>query len=127
MSDPRHWLAATLCALAVVGAPAPASAQADSFPSKPIKLIVPFPPGGGADLTARTLAQSPDTIAALQEPLHSDVVEALAQSIAHIYWFTVPLAALAVVNALRVAISPKALSDYRSPAEEPGEARNPVR
>jgi EmrB/QacA subfamily drug resistance transporter len=58
----------------------------------------PLPPG----FSARTLAQSPDTIAALQEPLHSDVVNALAQSIAHIYWFTVPLAALAVINALRL-------------------------
>ena len=28
----------------------------DAFPSKPIKLIVSFPPGGGADLTARTVA-----------------------------------------------------------------------
>ena len=32
-----------------------ASAQ-DVFPSKPIKLIVSFTPGGGADLTARTVA-----------------------------------------------------------------------
>jgi EmrB/QacA subfamily drug resistance transporter len=58
----------------------------------------PLPPG----FTARTLAQSPSTIANLQEPLHSDVVSALADSIAHIYWFTVPLAVLAVVNALRL-------------------------
>jgi EmrB/QacA subfamily drug resistance transporter len=58
----------------------------------------PLPPG----FTARTLAQSPDTIAALPEPLHSDVVAALADSIAHIYWFALPLAVLAVVNALRL-------------------------
>ncbi|MFO1397418.1 MAG: tripartite tricarboxylate transporter substrate binding protein [Burkholderiales bacterium] len=52
-----HWLAAALVALAALASTAPAHAQADNYPSKPIKLIVPFPPGGGADLTARTLAQ----------------------------------------------------------------------
>jgi len=51
-----HWLAATMIALATLVPPLTASAQ-DGYPTKPIKLIVPFPPGGGADLTARTLAQ----------------------------------------------------------------------
>lgn len=41
--------------LVLLGAIAPASAQTD-FPSKPITLVVTYPPGGGADAMARLLA-----------------------------------------------------------------------
>jgi tripartite-type tricarboxylate transporter receptor subunit TctC len=34
-----------------------AGAIAQSYPVKPVRLIVPFPPGGGVDVTARTFAQ----------------------------------------------------------------------
>src|SRR6187431_971738 len=40
-------------ALATVGLPA----MAQSFPNKPIKLIVPYPPGGSSDIIARAISQ----------------------------------------------------------------------
>jgi tripartite-type tricarboxylate transporter receptor subunit TctC len=36
---------------------APAFAQDGAFPSRPLRLIVPFPPGGGTDVLARVMAQ----------------------------------------------------------------------
>lgn len=36
--------------------PAAAQAQPSSFPSKPIRFIVPFPPGSGSDISARFFA-----------------------------------------------------------------------
>lgn len=44
-----------------------APARADNFPSRPITLIVPFPPGGSTDVAARIMADK--MVAALGQPV----------------------------------------------------------
>ena len=53
MSNPmhrRHMLAAGLLAMCGI-------ALAQPYPSKPVKLVVGFAPGGAADIVARTLQE----------------------------------------------------------------------
>ncbi|NKC29565.1 tripartite tricarboxylate transporter substrate binding protein [Roseomonas sp. BU-1] len=51
----RRTLLATLAAPALP--PSLARAQADGFPSRQVRIVVPFPPGGGLDALARALAE----------------------------------------------------------------------
>ena len=44
-----------VCVAALALAATNAAAQA--YPSKPIKLVAPYPPGGGVDVVARALAE----------------------------------------------------------------------
>ena len=46
-------MAATAFAAAAVNAQSPA----DKYPERPIKIIVPFAPGGSTDILARVIAQ----------------------------------------------------------------------
>ncbi len=48
----------TCLALAVAFFAAPTATFAQSYPNKPIKWIVPYPPGGGSDVTARLIANA---------------------------------------------------------------------
>jgi tripartite-type tricarboxylate transporter receptor subunit TctC len=43
--------------IAGIGATVLAPARAQEFPNKPIRLIVPYPPAGASDITARLIAE----------------------------------------------------------------------
>ena len=55
MRTKRHLLA--LLALAGLGLTAHAQTAATDWPNKPIRWVVPFPPGGAMDAIARTLGE----------------------------------------------------------------------
>ena len=50
----RRWM---LGALAALGTGASPSAHAQAWPSKPIRIIVPYTPGGSSDIIARAISQ----------------------------------------------------------------------
>ena len=56
------------------------AARADNFPSRPITLIVPFPPGGSTDVAARIMADKMG--AALGQPVIVENVGGAGGSIA---------------------------------------------
>jgi tripartite-type tricarboxylate transporter receptor subunit TctC len=45
------------CLACIVAAATPLAAQAQTFPSKPVRIIAPYPPGGAVDLLARYLCE----------------------------------------------------------------------
>ncbi len=66
MKSVKKLLVITMC-MGLIGA-LPALAGADEYPTRPISIIVPFPPGGVADLVARPFA------AAMEKHLKQPVV-----------------------------------------------------
>ncbi|MEO6322492.1 MAG: tripartite tricarboxylate transporter substrate-binding protein, partial [Polaromonas sp.] len=63
----RTWLCVLASAAALC---AGASAQAQTFPNKPIKIVVPFSAGGATDVLARVLAEK--MAAGLGQPIIID-------------------------------------------------------
>ena len=51
----RRDLMFRLLAMAIVASVGLSTAHAQSWPSKPVRIIVPFPPGGTTDIVARSL------------------------------------------------------------------------
>lgn len=58
----RRALLRAAAGLAAACLAAPAAASAQAFPSKPIELIIPFGPGGSADIEGRILAKAAEKI-----------------------------------------------------------------
>ena len=63
-----HRIATLAVAVGAFVVSAAAGSQPAAYPSQPIKIIVPFTPGGGTDLTARIVAE------ALTKSLNQSVV-----------------------------------------------------
>ena len=57
MTITRRWTKRQFLAGALAAPFLARAASAQAYPAKPVRVVVPFPPGGGADTTARILFQ----------------------------------------------------------------------
>ncbi len=100
----RHWLAQAAAATAVISVSPTLFAQS-LWPNKPIKIIVPFVPGGATDIVARMLGEK--ISASLGQPLVIDNrggaggilgTDAVAKAAADGYTFVLSLSTSLLIN-----------------------------
>lgn len=53
----REFMAAALAPAATVALPGLAAAQAQAWPTRTVRIVVPYPPGGSSDIIARAISQ----------------------------------------------------------------------
>jgi tripartite-type tricarboxylate transporter receptor subunit TctC len=104
----RSWLAATAVALVCCGLAGSASAQ--TWPARPIRMIVPYTPGGYTDYMARTVGQKlsealGQTIVVENKPGANSVIgaDAIAKAAPDGYTFGTVIAA----HAVNATLNPK--------------------
>jgi tripartite-type tricarboxylate transporter receptor subunit TctC len=93
----------------------PAAAQ--DYPTKPISMIVPYPPGGRTDLAARTLAEFLKAelkvpIVVLNKPGASGVLGAKELSAARPNGYTIGVFSTGFLTSLHMVPTPPTLADY---------------
>jgi tripartite-type tricarboxylate transporter receptor subunit TctC len=50
-----HHLLALIAATLAFASVSPAQAASGEYPARPVRMIVPYPPGGGSDITGRAI------------------------------------------------------------------------
>ena len=100
---------------------AAAGVHAQSFPSKPLRIVVPFPPGGGADITARVLADHltkglGQSVVVENRPGGSTIIgsEAVARSPADGHTLLVVFPSFIINPSMRVKMPFDPLKDFKA-------------
>ncbi len=65
-----RWCATAFCATATLISGPAASSDAVAYPTRPVRLLVPFPPGGPVDITARIIG--PELSQSMGQPIVVD-------------------------------------------------------
>ena len=96
-------------------------AYAQPFPSKPVRIVVPFPPGGAADITSRVLAEHMakglgQSVLVENRPGGSTIIgtEIVARSPADGHTLLVVFPSFIINPALRQAMSFDPLKDFKA-------------